>query len=61
MSRAKELKGWDKHGKMFIGPDRSREERAVRKELVQELRRKRDEEPGKNFVIRRNEVILRRD
>ena len=59
--RARELKGWEKYGKVFMGPDRSKDERVARKELVQELKRKREGEPGKRFVIRSNEVVLRRD
>ena len=59
--RASELKGWDKYGKVFMGPDRTKEERLARKELVHELKRKREGEPGKRFVIRRNDVVLWRD
>ena len=59
--RARELKGWEKYGKVFMGPDCSKDERLARKELVQELKRKREGEPGKRFVIRSNEVVLRRD
>ena len=59
--RARELKGWEKYGKVFMGPDRSKDERVARKELVQELKIKREGEPGKRFVIRSNEVVLRRD
>ena len=57
--RAKELKGWEKYGKVFVGPDRTREERVVRKGLVQELKNLREKEPDKNYVIRQNVVILK--
>ena len=39
--RARELKGWEKYGKVFMGPDRTKEERVAREELVQELKIKR--------------------
>ena len=57
--RAKGLKDWEKYGRVFVGPDRTREERVVRKGLVEELKKLREKEPGKSYIIRKNDVILK--
>ena len=42
---------------IFIEPDRSKEERTKHKKLVQQLKEKRSEFPGKRFYIRNNKVL----
>ena len=59
LDRAKELRDWDKYGKVFLGPDRSKEERVSRKGLVEKLKKLRVDEPGKSFVIRGDGLILK--
>lgn len=57
--RAKELRDWDKYGRVFLGPDRSKEEQVHRKGLVEKLKKRRADEPGKSFVIRGDTVVLK--
>ena len=52
LSQARKLHKSDNFGSVFIRPDRSQEERAQNKLLVQELIKKRDEEPGKRHFIK---------
>ncbi len=41
---------------VFIEPDRCKEERVERRKLVQELRKRRSEHPGKRFYIKNNSI-----
>ncbi len=41
---------------VFIQPDRSREERVEHRKLVQTLREKREQHPGKQFFIRNKKI-----
>ena len=52
LSQARKLRQSEKFSKVFIRPDRSEEERARDKLLVQELIKKREKEPGKIHYIR---------
>ena len=52
LSQARKLHKSDTFGSVFIRPDRSQEERAQNKLLVQELIKKRDEEPAKRHFIK---------
>ena len=52
LSQVRKLRHSAKFGKVFIRPDRSEEERASDRLLVQELMKKRDKEPGKLHYIR---------
>ena len=56
LGQAKRLKDSAKFSSVFIRPDRSVEERAQNKLLVQELHRRRDEQPTKRHFIRGGEV-----
>ena len=49
--KSKNLKDDDRYSNVFIVPDRSREERAEHKKLVEQLRAKRIENPDKKFYI----------
>ena len=49
--KSKNLKDDDQFNNVFIVPDRSREERAEHKKLVEQLRAKRAENPEKKFYI----------
>ena len=53
---AKTLKNSAEYGKVFIAPDRSPEERAHRRKLVQLLREKKDKQPEMHHYISRGEV-----
>ncbi len=55
LSKKKNLKDTN-FFKVFIEPDRSREERAARKKLVQELKQKRISCPNQRFYIRNNTI-----
>ena len=52
LSKARNLRNSDNFKHVFLSEDRSIEERAKHRELVLELKRKRTEEPGKQFYIR---------
>ena len=49
--------GNDKFGKVFISPDRSEEERKVRKQLVDKLKEMVKRSPGTHYIIRGNRVL----
>ena len=51
------LRTADGYSSVYISPDRSMEERTVRKELVNVLRRKRNEKPDLKFAIRDGKVV----
>ena len=53
---AKMWKGHTKLGCIFISPDRSLEERAAHKQLIDELKRMRKQVPGMYFFIKRGTV-----
>ena len=52
LSKARSLRNSEHYKKVFISADRSTEQRAKQRELVQELKRRRTEEPDKRFYIR---------
>ena len=52
LSKARSLRNSEYYKKVFISADRSTEQRAQHRELVQELKRRRTEEPDKRFYIR---------
>ena len=49
--KSKNLKDDDQFNNIFIVPDRSREERAEHKKLVEQLKAKRAENPKRKFYI----------
>ena len=56
LSKSKNLKVCDKYKEVYICPDRTAEERVIHKQLVQVLKKKRDEEPSRHHFIRNNQV-----
>jgi len=54
---ARKLKDSEQYNRVFLAPDRSVEERRIRRETVVDLRKKRQEEPGKVHFIRGGKVI----
>ena len=56
LAGAKKMKGHKLLGSIFIAPDRSFEERAAHKVLVEEMKKRRGKEPGMYFYIKRGEV-----
>ena len=56
LTGAKKLKGHTKLGCIFISPDRALEERAAHKQLIGEMKRSREKEPGMYFFIKRGTV-----
>ena len=57
LRKAKELKEKEGCRKIFLSPDRNREERDQRRKLVDELKKKRSEDPGRTHVIKNNAVL----
>ena len=56
LGKARDLRESGDYKEVFLSADRSVEERALHKQLVQELRKKRDEEPGRKHYIRGGQV-----
>ena len=59
LSRARRLKDSAAFSSVFLGPDRTVDERKVHKKLVGELKRKRGEFPDQVFFIKGNSVCSR--
>lgn len=59
LSRARKLCCSEKFSKVFLRPDRSEEERAVGKLLVQEITQRRKDDPNKHHYIRAGTVLTR--
>ena len=57
LKKSKLLKEMTEFGSIFLSPDRTFDERAERRKLVDELRKKRSENPDKTFIIRKNVVV----
>ena len=57
LSKAGQLKRTGDYKKVYLSADRTFEQRAARKQLVEELKRKRDTQPNQNHVIRNNQII----
>ena len=57
LGNSKNLRHFEKHKRVFIAPDRTIEERAQQKELVQQLKKKAEEEPQKKHFIRGGHVL----
>ena len=57
LRKAKQLKNTEGCENIYLSPDRTRDERDQRKKLVDELKRKRSEDPGKTHLIKNNVVI----
>ena len=56
LTKARTLKQSEKYNRVFICPDRSPAQRTEHRQLVEELKKKSREEPGKRFFIRRGKV-----
>ena len=56
LGKARDLRESGDYKEVFLSADRSVEERALHKQLVQELRNKRDSEPGRKHYIRGGQV-----
>ena len=56
MYKRQRLRGMEEYSTVFITPDRSIEERKERKNLVLELKKRREEQPGKQHYIQGNAV-----
>ena len=57
LSNKAKLRLWDYTKKVYISPDLSIEEREVRRRLVAELKKRKEAEPGKKFIIRGGKVV----
>ncbi len=57
LMKSKLLRSADGYTNVFIAPDRSKEERRLRKELVNELKSKRNSDPDRKYVISRGQVV----
>ncbi len=56
LQKSRNLRKIKQFEKVFLSPDRTLEQRAQRKELVKELKKKSETEPGKTFYIRRGQI-----
>jgi len=56
LRKARDLRALEDYKQVFLSADRSVEERALHKQLVQELRNKREEEPRRKHYIRGGQV-----
>ena len=56
LTRAKNLKQSDQYSTVYISPDRSPEERVTHKQLVQQLKKKRDSERESHHFIRDGKI-----
>ena len=57
LSNKAKLRLWDYTKKVYISPDLSIEEREVRRQLVAELKKRKEAEPGKKFIISGGKVV----
>ena len=58
LRKTTKLRAVEGYTKVYICPDRTPEQRASHKKLVEELKKKRTSEPGKKYFIRNNKIIL---
>lgn len=56
LARARQLKNSETYSAVFLGPDRTLDERKAHKKLVEELKKKRSESPDRVFFIRENSI-----
>ena len=56
LTSAKKMKGDMKFGSIFLAPDRSLDERVAHKQLIEEMKKKREEEPSRYFFIKQGKV-----
>ena len=54
---ARKLKDSERYKKVFISPDRTPEERKIRREAVASLKKMSEEDPGKRHYIRAGKVV----
>ena len=59
LSKAGRLKSVEQLSGVFLSPDRTAEERAARKKLVEQLKQKREAEPDLHHFIKNNVVFSR--
>ena len=52
LTKARKLRTSEQFKKVFPGPDRSTVEREIHRELIKQLKVKRNNEPGKRFYIK---------
>ena len=56
LKKARNLRQSEKHKSVFISPDKTPEERATQRKLVEEMKKKAMEEPEKRHFIRRGAI-----
>ena len=59
LGKSATLKDSDQYQSVFVGPDRSVEERTERRELVTQMRERREKDPDKVWRIRRGSIVER--
>ena len=57
LGKAGKLMRTEDYKKVYISVDRTFEERAARKQLVEQLKRKRGTQPDQNHVIKNNQIV----
>ena len=55
--QARKLRISEKFSSVFIRPDRTVEERSAHKLLIEELKKKREDDPGKKHFIKGGEIV----
>ena len=60
LSRSRDLKDSESYSRVFLGPDRTLEERKAHRKLVEELKKKRIECPDMIFYIKNNAIRSKR-
>ena len=56
IARARQLKNSETYSAVFLGSDRTQDERKAHKKLVEELKKKRSESPDRVFFTRENSI-----
>ena len=59
LAKARNLRKSTTHRSVYIGPDRSPEERVKQRELIAEMKRKANEDDSKHYYVRSGEICCR--
>lgn len=57
LGKSKNLRHFEQYKRVFLAPDRTAEERAKQRELVQQLKKKAEEEPEKRHFIKNGTIL----
>ena len=57
LTKASNLRNFDQYKQVFISPDRTPEQRAARRELIEQLKLKRTNEPNSRHYIKGGQIL----